>query len=43
MRGTAIEKGEEILATNLTNKTKCMGTSAKKWGEKFVNTCNIYH
>jgi hypothetical protein len=29
-----IEKELEICATNLTNKTKCMITNAKKWGEK---------
>jgi hypothetical protein len=31
MRGTGIEKKEEICATNTTNKTKCMCTHAKKW------------
>jgi hypothetical protein len=36
MRGTGIEKEVEICATNLANKTKCMSTSAKKWGEKNV-------
>jgi hypothetical protein len=30
-RGTRIEKEEEICATNLANKTKCMSISAKKW------------
>jgi hypothetical protein len=30
MRGTRIEKEVEICATNLTNKTKCMSTNAKK-------------
>jgi hypothetical protein len=39
MRGTGIEKEAEICDTN---KTKCMSTSAKKWGKKFVNTY-IYH
>jgi hypothetical protein len=31
MRGTGIEKEVEICATNLTNRTKCMSTHAKKW------------
>jgi hypothetical protein len=31
MRGTEIEKGPEICATNITNKTKYMSTHAKKW------------
>jgi mannitol/fructose-specific phosphotransferase system IIA component len=30
MRGTGIEKEVEICATNITNKTKCMSTTAKK-------------
>jgi hypothetical protein len=30
MSGTAIEKEIEIYATNITNKTKCMSTSAMK-------------
>jgi hypothetical protein len=33
MRGTGIEKEVEIYATNITNKTKCMNASAKKWGK----------
>jgi hypothetical protein len=33
MRATGIEE-VEICATNITNKTKCMGTHAKKWREK---------
>jgi hypothetical protein len=39
MRGTGIEKEAEICATNITNKTKCMSTHAKKWGN-FVKTCS---
>jgi hypothetical protein len=31
MRRTRREKEVEICATNLTNKTKCMSTNAKKW------------
>jgi hypothetical protein len=31
MRGTGIENVVEICATNITNKTKCMSTHAKKW------------
>jgi hypothetical protein len=31
MRGTGIEKEVEICATNITNKTKCMSTNAKRW------------
>jgi hypothetical protein len=38
MRGTGIEKAVEICATNITNKTKCTSTHAKKW-ENFVKTC----
>jgi hypothetical protein len=34
VRGIRIEKEVEIYATNLANKTKCMRTNAKKWGEK---------
>jgi hypothetical protein len=34
MRGTRIEKEAAICATNLANKTKCMRTNEKKWGEK---------
>jgi hypothetical protein len=30
MRGTRIEKEEEICATNLANKTKCISTNAKR-------------
>jgi hypothetical protein len=30
MRGTGIEKEVEICATNLTNKSKCKNTIAKK-------------
>jgi hypothetical protein len=30
MRGTGLEKEVEICATNITNKTKCMSTHAKK-------------
>jgi hypothetical protein len=30
MRGTGREKEVEICATNMTNKTKCMNTNAKK-------------
>jgi hypothetical protein len=30
MRGTGIEKEVDICATNITNKTKCMSTHAKK-------------
>jgi hypothetical protein len=37
MRGTRIEKEVEIYATNIANKTKCMGTNAKK-GKQFVKT-----
>jgi hypothetical protein len=29
----------EVCATNITNKTKCMSTNAKKWGEK--NLCRL--
>jgi hypothetical protein len=43
MRGTRIEKGVEICATNLTNKTMCMNTNAKKWEKKNMKTCSIYH
>jgi hypothetical protein len=43
MRGTGIEKKVEICATTITNKIKCMSNSAKKWGDKFVKTCSIYH
>jgi hypothetical protein len=39
MRGTGIEKAVEICATNITNKTKCMSTNAKKW-KFFVKTCS---
>jgi hypothetical protein len=39
MRGTKIEKEEEICATNLTNKTKSMSTNAKKWGK----VCVLHH
>jgi hypothetical protein len=35
MRGTGIEKEVEICATNITNKTKCMSTNAKKWKNNF--------
>jgi hypothetical protein len=34
MRGTGMEKEVEICATNITNKTKCMGIIAKKWKKK---------
>jgi hypothetical protein len=37
MRGTGIEKEVEICATNITNKTKCTRTHAKKW-KIFVKT-----
>jgi hypothetical protein len=40
MRGTRIEKEVEICATNLANKTKCMSTNAKKWGEKKICELN---
>jgi hypothetical protein len=33
MRGTRIEKELKIYATNLANKTECMSTNIKKWGE----------
>jgi hypothetical protein len=39
MCGTGIEKEIEIYATNLTKKTKCMGTNAKKW-KNFVKLGN---
>jgi hypothetical protein len=35
MCGTKIEKEVEICATNITNKTKCMSTNAKKWEKSF--------
>jgi hypothetical protein len=35
MRGTGIEKEVAICATNITNKTKCMGIIAKK-------SCGLY-
>jgi hypothetical protein len=31
MRGPGIEKAVEICATNITNKTECTSTHAKKW------------
>jgi hypothetical protein len=31
MRATGMEKEVEICDTNITNKTKCMSTNAKKW------------
>jgi hypothetical protein len=31
MRGTKIDKGIEICATNITNKTKSMSTTVKRW------------
>jgi hypothetical protein len=31
IRGTGMEKEIEICATNITNKTKCKSTTAKKW------------
>jgi hypothetical protein len=31
---TCVELEVEICATNLADKTKCMSTNAKKWGEK---------
>jgi hypothetical protein len=31
MRGTDMEKGVEICAKNVTNKTNCMITNAMKW------------
>jgi hypothetical protein len=31
MRGSGMEKEVEICATNITNKTKCKSTNAKKW------------
>jgi hypothetical protein len=31
MLGTGLEKEVEICATNITNKTKCKSTIAKKW------------
>jgi hypothetical protein len=34
MRGTGMEKEIEICATNITNKTKCKSTNAKKLGKK---------
>jgi hypothetical protein len=34
MSGTGIEKEVEICATNITNKTQCMSTNAKKRGKK---------
>jgi hypothetical protein len=34
MRGTGMEKKVEIFATNITNKTKCKSTNAKKWKKK---------
>jgi hypothetical protein len=37
MRGTRIEKEVEMCSTNLANKTKCMNTNAKKWGEKKIS------
>jgi hypothetical protein len=43
MRGTGIEKETEICATNLANETKCMSMYAKKWENKIVKTCGIYH
>jgi hypothetical protein len=33
MRGTWKEKEIEICATNITNKTNCMGNNALKRGE----------
>jgi hypothetical protein len=39
MRGTGIEKAVEICATNITNKTECTSTHAKKW-ETFLKTCS---
>jgi hypothetical protein len=41
MRGTGIEKDEEICATNITNKTKCMSRHANKWEKK--NLCMGAH
>jgi hypothetical protein len=31
MRGTGMEKEVEICATEITDKTKCKSTIAKKW------------
>jgi hypothetical protein len=41
MRGTGMENEVEICAINITNKTKCKSTIAKKW-KNFVKTCSIY-
>jgi hypothetical protein len=40
MRGTRIEKEVEICATNLANKTKCMGINGKEKIAKFMKTCD---
>jgi hypothetical protein len=39
MRWAGIEEEVDIYATNLTNKTKCMSTRAKKL-KKNVKTCS---
>jgi hypothetical protein len=36
-----LEKEEEICATNLAIKVKCMSTNAMKWGN-FGKECSIY-
>jgi hypothetical protein len=43
VRGTRIEKKVEVRATNITNKTKCMSTNAKKWAKKWNNVKLQFH
>jgi hypothetical protein len=33
MHGTKMKKEAEICAANVANKSKCMSTSARKWGK----------
>jgi hypothetical protein len=41
MGGTSIENEAEIYATNLTNKTKCIGINTKKWRNNFEDMYNL--
>jgi hypothetical protein len=43
MHGTGIKKEVEVYVRNITNKTKCMSTNAKKFEKKIVKICSIYH
>jgi hypothetical protein len=43
MGGIWMENEVEVCAKNITNKTKCMSTNAKKWKEIFLKiSCTLF-